>query len=267
MSATTNAEAVTATDPTRLDGKVAVVTGGTAGIGEGIAAELGRAGATVVVASRRPDATAATAEALAAAGVVAVGIPVDVTSETSVDELLAEVVRTCGGVDVLINNAGGSYGERFRRGPLLELGGEDLLEAYRLNTVSAFLCSRAAVPLMRARGGGVIVNVSSVAGSQAERGMGAYGASKAAMMQLTRSMALEWAPEVRVNAVAPGHIDTPRVSARRAPERVQRLLSEIALERMGTVADVAHGVRYLASPASAWMTGSVLALDGGQRLG
>jgi 2-deoxy-D-gluconate 3-dehydrogenase len=257
----------TATDPTRLDGKVAIVTGGTAGIGAEIAAELGRAGATVVVASRRAEATAATADALTAAGVTAVGVPVDVTSEVSVQALLDAAVRLCGGVDVLVNNAGGSHSERFRRGPLCELGGDDLLEAYRLNVVSAFLCSRAAVPLMRSRGGGVMVNVASVTGTQAERGMGAYGASKAAMLQLTRSMALEWAPDIRVNAVAPGHIDTPRVSARRAPDRVQRLLSEIVLGRMGTVADVARSVRHLATPASAWMTGAVLNLDGGQRLG
>jgi NAD(P)-dependent dehydrogenase (short-subunit alcohol dehydrogenase family) len=255
------------TDATRLDGKVAVVTGGTAGIGAGIAAELGRAGATVIVASRRPEATTATAEALRTAGVTAVGVPTDVTSEASVAALTEEAVRLCGGVDVLVNNAGGSYGDRFQRGPLLELSGDDLLEAYRLNAVSAFLCSRAAVPLMQSRGAGVIVNVASVAGHHAERGMGAYGASKAAMAQLTKSMALEWAPEIRVNAVAPGHIDTPRVSARRTPERVQRLLSEIVLGRMGTVADVARSVRYLASPASAWMTGAIITLDGGQRLG
>lgn len=254
-------------DAFRLDGLVTLVTGGTAGIGAAIALELGFAGAAVVVASRRAEATEAAAAELTRAGVEARGVPVDITAEDSIEHLLAEVVREFGGLDVLVNCAGGSFSDRFRRGPLLELGGDDLLEAYRLNVVGAFLCSRGAVPLMRARGGGSIVNVASVAAFQAEHGMGAYGASKAGMVQLTRAMAHEWAPEIRVNAVAPGHIDTPRVSARRSPERVQRLLSEIALDRMGTGSDVAHSVRYLASPAGAWMTGSVINLDGGQKLG
>jgi 7-alpha-hydroxysteroid dehydrogenase len=248
-----------------LEGQVAVVTGGTEGIGAAIARELGRAGAKVVVASRRPEATQAMAAALATEGTTALGVPLDVLSAESVDSLLSRVLDEFGAVDVLVNNAGGSYSERFRRGPLLELDGEDLLEAFRLNVVGAFTCSKAVAPSMR-RHGGVIVNVASVAAFQVEHGMGAYGTSKAALVQLTKAMAAEWAPDVRVNAVAPGHIDTPRVSAKRSPERKARLLAEIALTRLGTGEDVAQAVRFLAAPTASWMTGAVLNLDGGQRL-
>lgn len=262
MSAVTPAAAA---DGHELEGQVAVVTGGTEGIGAAIARELGRAGATVVVASRRPEATEATADFLAGQGMTALGVPVDVLSADSVDALLSRVHGEFGTVDILVNNAGGSYSERFKRGLLLELDGQDLLEAFRLNVVGAFTCSKAVAPSMRQHGG-VIVNVASVAAFQVEAGMGAYGTSKAALVQLTRAMAAEWAPDIRVNAVAPGHIDTPRVSAKRSPERKARLVAEIALARMGTSEDVAQAVRFLAAPTSSWMTGAVLSLDGGQRL-
>lgn len=254
-------------DPFRLDGLVAVVTGGTEGIGAAIARELGLGGARVVVASRRADAARDRAADLAAAGVDAVGIAADVRDEPSVQALVDQTMDRYSRLDVLVNNAGASFTDTFRRGPLLELDGDDLMEAYRLNVVGAFLCARAAVPVMQRAGSGAIINVASVAAFHAEPGMGAYGASKAALVQLTRYMAREWAPAIRVNAVAPGHIDTPRVSARRSPERVQRLLSEIALGRLGTGVDVARAVRYLASPAGSWTTAEVLVVDGGQQLG
>jgi NAD(P)-dependent dehydrogenase (short-subunit alcohol dehydrogenase family) len=255
------------TDLFTMRGLVAVVTGGSEGIGAAVAEELGRAGAKVVVASRREQAVRDRSEALAERGVDALGVAVDVRDDISVQEMVRATVDTYGGLDVLVNNAGGSFGDQFNRGPLLNLGPDDLLEAYRLNVVGAFLCARAAVPVMRTKGSGAIVNVASVAALQAEPGMAAYGSSKAALVQLTRYMAVEWAPHIRVNAVAPGHIDTPRVSARRSPERVERLLSEVALGRMGTGEDVAAAVRYLAAPSAAWMTGAVVQLDGGQKLG
>lgn len=252
--------------PFRLDGQVALVTGSTAGIGAEIAAELGRAGARVVVCSRRADAAEQYAGRLHIAGIDAWSHPVDVRDEVAVGRLVEAAVEHFGGIDVLVNCAGGSRGESFRRGPLLDLGPGDLLEAYRLNAVGAFLCARAVVPVMRARGGGAIVNIASAAATQTEPEMAAYGASKAALVQLSQAMATEWAPEIRVNVLSPGHIDTPRVSAARAPERVARLLGEIALGRMGRPEDVAAAVRWLVTPAGSWMTGSTVALDGGQRL-
>ncbi len=250
-----------------LDGRVAVVTGGTEGIGAAIARELGTAGARVVVTSRREEAVAKMAAELEAVGVEAIGVAADVRETAAVQNLFARTRERFGRVDVLVNNAGGSFGDRFKRGRMLSLEGDDFIEAYRLNVVGAFLCSKAAVPIMQEVGAGSIVNVSSMAAFQVEGPMAPYAASKAALVNLTTAMAHEWAPTIRANAVAPGHIDTPRVSANRSPERVQRLLTEISLARMGTPEDVAHAVRYLASPASAWLTGSVIRVDGGQKLG
>jgi NAD(P)-dependent dehydrogenase (short-subunit alcohol dehydrogenase family) len=251
--------------PRELDGKVAIVTGGTEGIGAAIARELGSAGARVVVASRRPEATAAMAQSLREMGATALGVPLDVLDADSVAALVARVAEELGGIDILVNNAGASHTDRFRRGALLDLAGEDLLEAFRLNTVGAFQCSKAAVPHLRSRAGS-IVNIASYVAFQVEGGMGAYGASKASLVHLTRTMAAEWAPEIRVNAVAPGHIDTPRVSANRTPARQAKVLADVALERLGTPEDVAQAVRHVVGPAAAWMTGAVLNIDGGQRL-
>ena len=254
-------------DPFRLDGLVAVVTGGTEGIGAAIAREFGRAGARLVVTSRRDEAVEKMAAELETEGVETLGVAADVRDEAAVERVFDSTVERFGSVDVLVNNAGGSFGDRFNRGELLSLSGDDFIEAYRLNLVGTFLCSKAAAPIMQKGGGGSIVHVSSMAAYQVEGNMGAYGAAKAAVMNLTTAMAHEWAPTVRVNALAPGHIDTPRVSARRSPERVQRLLGDISLGRMGTPEDVAHAARYLASPAAAWVTGSVIRVDGGPKLG
>jgi NAD(P)-dependent dehydrogenase (short-subunit alcohol dehydrogenase family) len=247
-----------------FSGKVAVVTGGTAGIGYGIASRFAEAGASVVVCSRSEDNCATAAEHLGALGSPVRGIPCDVREPASVADLFAEVDRAFGRVDVLVNSAGGSFSDSFNRGPLRSLEGSDLLESYRLNVVGAFLCAKAAVGPMEAVGGGAIVHISSLAGKATGAGlMGAYGASKAALNNLTKTMGREFAPLVRVNAVAPGHIDTPRTSANRSPERLAAITKEIALGRFGTPTDVADLVCFLASPAASWITASVFDIDGG----
>jgi NAD(P)-dependent dehydrogenase (short-subunit alcohol dehydrogenase family) len=247
----------------RLDGKVALVTGGSAGIGRGIAELLGRAGAKVVVTSRREEAVAEAAKALADAGIDALGAAADVRDEASVGALVGQARDRFGGVDVLVNSAGGSFGDSFGRGPVLSLKPEDLLESYRLNVVGTFIASKAVAPVMTERGGGSVVNISSVAAYSAARGMAAYGATKAALNSLTRSMARELAPGIRVNAVAPGHIDTPRTSARRDAAKRARQLAETPMARYGTPADVAGAVLYLACAASCWVTGEVIVVSGG----
>lgn len=249
-----------------LEGKVAIITGGTEGIGRGIAEILGRAGAAVSVASRREEAVAETATTFCAQGIDAFGVATDIRDPDAVENLVRQTVGHFGGVDILVNTAGGSFGDDFNRGPILELEPNDFLESYRLNVVGAFLCARAAVPAMRTRGGGVVVNISSVAGHDTAQGMAAYGASKAALNSLTRSMAKEWAPDIRVNAVAPGHIDTPRTNAGRSPERMASHTAEIALKRFGTPVDVGNAVLYLVSPAGAWQTGVILDIGGGHLL-
>lgn len=248
-----------------LSGKVAIVTGGTDGIGFGIAKALGAAGVKVVVASRRPEMCQRAEEALVAAGAESVGVPTDVTREETIANLFSQTADRFGGVDILVNCAGGSFSDKFRRARLLELGAEDLIEAFRLNVVSSFLCSSMAYPLMQSRGGGSIVNISSVGGDNAgAAGMfAAYGASKAALNHITRSLASEFAPLIRVNGVLPGLIDTPRTSASRTPERHASQVSEIALGRIGVPDDVAGTVLFLASPLASWITGALWRVDGG----
>lgn len=245
--------------------RVAIVTGASEGIGLAISKRLSRSGAAVVLVSRRQSAVDDGAGAVEAAGGMALGVAADVRDREAVVAAVGKAITEFGRLDVLVNNAGGSFGDTFNRGPLMDLSGEDLIEAYRLNVVGAFLCSQAAVPHLRKDGGGVIVNIGSIAGIRAPSGLAAYGASKAALANLTRSMADEWAPEIRVCGVAAGFVDTSRVSGSRSPERLAKVLDSIALHRLGTTEDVASAVDYLASPAAAWNTGSILEIHGGQR--
>jgi NAD(P)-dependent dehydrogenase (short-subunit alcohol dehydrogenase family) len=246
-----------------LAGKVAVVTGGTEGIGRGIADVLGLAGARVVVTSRREQAVADAAKSLGDSGIDALGVAADVRDEASVAALVSQVRDNFGGIDVLVNSAGGSFGDSFERGPVLDLRPEDLVESYRLNVVGTFIVTKAVAPSMRERGGGSVVNITSMAAYSAARGMAAYGATKAAANSLTRSMARELAPDIRVNAVAPGHIDTPRTNARRDAAKRDRQLAETPMARYGTPTDVGGAVLYLASAASSWVTAEVILVSGG----
>ena len=245
-----------------LAGQVVIVTGGSEGIGRGVAEAMGRVGAKVAVTSRRESAVAAAERELSELGIDALGVAADVRDEASVANLTQAVVDRFGGIDILVNSAGGSFNEDFERGPILELRPEDLLEAYRLNVVGSFICVKAAAPHLLARNGSVI-NIGSMAAWSAARGMAAYGASKAAAHALTKSMARELAPGIRVNAVAPGHIDTPRTNSRRDEAKRARQIAETPMARYGTPEDVAAAVIYLASPAASWMTGEVIRVAGG----
>lgn len=251
-----------------LSGRVAVVTGGSEGIGRGVAEGLGRGGASVVVAARTKAKVAVAEEELRAAGIEALGVPTDVRDEESVTNLFGTVMARFGRLDILVNSAGGAFGDTFRMGPLLSLDVADFLESYRTNVIGALLCSRGAVPLMNRTGGGSIVHISSGAGRSATPNlMGAYGASKAALNNLTRTMALEFAPTIRVNAVLPGHVETPRTKANRTPERVARALRDSASGRMGTPEDIAGAVCFLCSPAAAWISAVILDVNGADTRG
>lgn len=267
--ATAPASAGASGDPSGFDlsHTVSLVTGSTAGIGLGIARALGHAGSRVVITSRRADVVARCRDELGAEGIDVGGTAADVRDAEQVAALVAHVAGEFGRLDILVNNAGGSFGDTYRSGPLLDMSPEDLLESYRSNVVSAFLCARAALPHLRRSGRGAIVNVASMApyGSVA-RGMGTYAAAKAGLIALTRTMAAEWAPHVRVNAVAPGSIDTPRTTSARSDAVLSRLDDDIVLGRLGTPADVGWCVCYLAAPASEWMTGSIMRIDGGESL-
>jgi NAD(P)-dependent dehydrogenase (short-subunit alcohol dehydrogenase family) len=250
-----------------LSGKVAVVTGGSTGIGRGIALAFAEAGASVAVVARRPEPVESTRRELANLGAAAAGIAADVQVPGDVDRLVAEVVDRFGRVDILVNNAGGSFGQEFRRAPLVDLTERDFVGCFAENVLSAFLVSKAVAPLMLAQGAGTIINVSSWAGCEAgppSAGMGFYPVSKAAFNGLNTVMAAEWAPTIRVNAITPGTIDTPRVRAIRESVDPDRLLASIALGRIGLPEDVAGAAVFLASDAASWVTGITLDVTGGR---
>jgi len=161
---------------------------------------------------------------------------------------------------------GGSWGETFRSGPLLELTAHDLMEAYRVNVLTMFLCSTAIVPIMKRQGKGVIVNIASVAGRGPSPGQAAYGAAKAAVINMSMSMAMEWAPEVRVNAIAVGGIETPhRPMWLDASERAEAPAARPALGRLGTPEEHAGTVVWLASDFAGYITGAVIDAHGGRQ--
>lgn len=251
-----------------LAGRVAIVTGGTEGIGLGIAELLGEGGATVVVASRTGAKVRQAEERLRQAGADAHGAVADVRDPASVTALTQGVAERFGHLDILVNSAGGAFGDSFRSGPIAALTEDDFLQAYRANVVGLVTASKAAAEVMQRGRGGSIVHIGSPAGRWAEPfRMAAYGAAKAAVNNLTRSMAVEFGPSVRVNAVLPGTVETPRTLAGRPPERAAAARRNSASGRLGTPADVAGAVCFLCSPAASWISGALLDIDGGNTRG
>ena len=231
-----------------LDGKVALVTGTAHGIGAAIAAALAAEGATVHGVDR-----------LAGPGVT----PLDVTDSAAVAAFVAQV----GPVDVLVNNAGGVVGQTGR--PVEDVTDEDWRAVVDANLTSTFVCTRAVVPGMRARGWGRVVNISSGAGrSVSLTGIQAYASAKAGQIGFTRQMAHELGRSgITVNCIAPGFVlSNPSTEAQWAgygPEGQAALLEGIAVRRLGTPDDIANGVRFFTAEASSWVTGQVIAIDGG----
>ena len=250
-----------------LVNKVGLVTGGGAGIGREIALRLGREGCHVAVNDLRPAAVAGTLEMLEAAGASASGWPGDMTNERDVQRVVDAVAEARGRLDILVNNVG-----LFTFGELATLDTDAWNACIDINVKSAFLCSRAAVPYLQQRGG-VIVNMSSGAGKIGGTGAGAYSASKWAVIGLTKSLAAELAPTVRVNAVCPGIIATKMdetyvASAAAArgvtPHRFDReRLRGIPMGRNGTPQDVASAVAFLCSDEASYTTGEALNVSGG----
>jgi len=244
-----------------LAGRVAIVTGGNGGIGLGMARAVAAAGARVVVAARNGPKSAAAVRELVAAGGAALVIEVDVADERSVDALMAGTLERCGRLDILVNNAGVNI-----RKPAHELSLDEWRQVLDTNLTSAFLCSRAAHPHMRRAGGGKVINIGSMLSLFGVSFAPAYGASKGGLVQLTKSLAAAWAPDgIQVNAVLPGWIDT--ALTRRARQEVaglhERVLARTPAARWGEPADLAGIAVFLASPASDFITGSAIPVDGG----
>jgi 7-alpha-hydroxysteroid dehydrogenase len=245
-------------DAFRMNNKVAIVTGGSRGIGRASAKALAEAGADVVIAARRADVLDDAAAEIRALGRKVVAVPADVTKPEDLDRLLSCALEAFGRIDVVVNNAGGHP-------PTIALAvsDEDFAAAYHFNVVSALHLSRAAAPHL-AKTRGAIVNVSSAMSHLVDTGFIAYGAAKAALNHLTRLLAHEWAPHVRVNALAVGATMTDALEAFVGMgDTLERMTKKTPMRRLGTAEDIASAVLFLASPASSWITGKILEVDGG----
>jgi NAD(P)-dependent dehydrogenase (short-subunit alcohol dehydrogenase family) len=255
-----------------LEGRTAIITGGSGGIGRACAFAFAKAGANVVIASLPPDSIPPVVEEVEAVGVKGLGLAIDVSDADQVKSMLDQTVAKFGRVDVLVNVAGGSYSRNpympsFKRAPLLDLSPEDFMSTYAVNTKSAFLCAKAVVPSMKLHGKGSIINIGSISGrgTKKERAdMAAYGSAKAAVMNLTLHMAHQWGPEVRVNCIAPGIIDTPRPQGIQRQELSSEATQRIALGRAGRADEVASVALFLASDAASFVSGAIIDVNGGE---
>ncbi|MBI4278669.1 MAG: SDR family oxidoreductase [Armatimonadetes bacterium] len=250
-------------DMFRLDGRIALVTGASRGLGKEIALTLATAGADVVVTARRLDALGGTVDAVRAAGRRAWPLPLEVTDPESVRSLFAAVGREAGALDVLVNNAGINIPR-----PPFEVTPEEWDRVLQTNLHGLFLCCQEAGRRMVKQRRGKIINISSLAGLIAYPDRAAYAASKAGVIGLTRQLALEWAPYgVTVNCVAPTFVPTDLTASTLAdPAKVAQIQRGIPLGRLCTAADVAAAVIFFASPAADFITGVTLPVDGGYHI-
>ena len=246
-----------------LEGKIALVTGGSQGIGESIAKALGAAGAHVVVAARGEEKAAAVAQAIAAAGGKAEALRLDVGDPASVSAAFKAIVERHGKLDVLVNNAGITDD-----GLILRMSKESWDRVIATDLTGVFLCAQEAAKVMlKKRVAGRIVNITSVVGLMGNPGQTNYAAAKSGVVGFTKALAREIGSRgITVNAVAPGYVETPMTDVLN-DEQKKSLVGQIVLGRLGAPDDVAGAVVYLASDAAAYVTGTCLNVSGGLYIG
>jgi 7-alpha-hydroxysteroid dehydrogenase len=245
-------------DEFRLDGYVALVTGAGRGIGAGIARAYARAGADLVLVARTAAELEDVAGAVRAAGRAASVIPADLTDVSRAVQIVERAIAGHGRLDILVNNAGGA-----RPAAYLDTTPEALDEAFHFNVAAPFELTKRATPYLLGSGRGSVINITSRMDRLAARGMMTYGTVKAALAQLTRLLAAELAPGVRVNGIAPGVVETDGLTAVLNDDLRRRIVSATPLRRLSTVADIANTARWLASPAASYVTGKIIEIDGG----
>lgn len=244
-----------------LEGKVALVTGGGRGIGATIARVFSEAGAAVAVTARTSDEVEAVASGINEAGGRAIAIAADLFDVEQLPGIIDQTIEAFGGLDILVNNAGAGGSPLF-----VDTRIEDLQHAFHLMVAVPFELARLALPYMLERPGASIINMTSVGAHRATRGNLAHHTAKAALAQLTCLMAADLGPKIRVNALVPAAVETPGLRAvfeSRAPEMRQTIIDRTRLRRLGTPEDIAYAAVYLASPAAAWVTGTLLDITGG----
>lgn len=258
-----NSETTQATEKALFDlsGKVAIITGASKGIGEDIARVFARFGAKVIVSSRKQEACDALAADIIAQGGEATGVAAHVGDMDQLKNLVDQAIATYGGIDILVNNAASN--PVF--GPSLDCDGLAFDKIMQANVKAPFELSKLCYPSMKARGGGSIIMMSSIAGHTPDPGLGIYSVSKASLNMLTKVLAKEWGPDgIRVNAICPGLIKTKFSQALWQDEKIlNHFTKRLPIARMGTTDEISPMALFLASAASSYTTGSLFYADGG----